>query len=518
MTICPNGPAASPPRAARDALILLIAWAVVCLPFLGAGGLHSTEGHRVIPGWEMLDRVRAEGPSASALLVPTLFGEPYLRKPPGIAWATAVSAAALGKTEFSARLPSALAMAAMTLVAWWFASRWFGPRWALAAGLAHLLMPWLLASVRSAEIESLNLLGVQLAALAVVDLARRPASRPVVVVLLGAAGIALMGVMKGPAGAPALVGALVAPCVVAGSLRPLACPRLWAMLALGAAPLALLVWAIARQAARLDNVVTQPVGDFLWSTDRLVGVVLLVPAALAAMLPASLALLFPWGPNARGEAGERLPPLSVETARTLARACLLALGVLLVAGVSNPRYAMPAGVFAAPLVAYVFAGAGGGFTPLRARIARALMLGRPGAWAGVLLVGVAAHVVWFEARSRATSGREAGVALGDALPDGATVVADHLIEARPEVLLYAARRAHEQGRSITVRWEPGLPSLGALPPGVFAAIRTDARSDEQARVQSAGLTAHLERIHDGRVHEFAFALVQGVGHEADGTK
>ncbi|MCL4742922.1 MAG: glycosyltransferase family 39 protein [Phycisphaerales bacterium] len=515
MPISGTDPVPAPPRAARQALILLMAWAVVCLPLLGTGGLHSTEGHRAIPGWEMLDRLRAEGPSVDALLVPTLFGEPYLRKPPGIAWATAASAAALGETEFSARLPSALAMLGMTLAAWWFARRWFGPRRAVAAGLAHLLMPWLWASARSAEIESLNLLGAQVGALAAVDLARRPASRAVVVVMLGALGIALMGVMKGPAGVPSLVGALLAPCVVARSLRPLTCPRLWAMLALGAAPLLLLAWATARQAARLDSVVTQPVDDFLWNKDRLWGVALLAPAALIAMLPASLALLFPWGPDARAEAGDRLPPAEVETARTLAWACLLALGVLVVAGVSNPRYAMPAAVFAPPLAAYVFAGAGGAFVPIRAGIARALMLGRPVAWGGVLLVGVAAHVAWFEARARATSGLDAGAALADALPDGATVLADHLVEARPEVLLYAARRAREQGRSVSVRWEPGLASLGALGPGVFAGVRTDAGSDEGARLESAGLSGRLERIHDGRVHEFSFALVRGVEVDVD---
>lgn len=518
MPISGTDPVPAPPRAARQALILLMAWAVVCLPLLGTGGLHSTEGHRAIPGWEMLDRLRAEGPSVDALLVPTLFGEPYLRKPPGIAWATAASAAALGETEFSARLPSALAMLGMTLAAWWFASRWFGARWAIAAGLAHLLMPWLWASARSAEIESLNLLGAQLAALAAIDLARRPASRPVVVVLLGAGGIALMGAMKGPAGAPALVGALIAPCVVAGSLRPFACPRLWAMLALGAAPLMLLGWAVARQAARLDSIVTQPVGDFLWSADRVVGVALLAPAALAAMLPASLALLFPWGPDARAETGKGLPPPAVEAARTLAWACVLALGALVVVGVSNPRYAMPAAVFAPPLVAYVFAGAAGGFTAIRRRIARTLMLGHPAAWPAALLVALAVHLAWFEARSRATSGREAGVALADALPDGAAVIADHLVEARPEVLLYAARRAHEQGRSVTVRWEPGLPSLGVLPPGVFVALRTDAGSDERARFERDGLSARFERIYEGRVHKFAFALVRGVGHEPDGEE
>ncbi|MCW5775441.1 MAG: glycosyltransferase family 39 protein [Phycisphaeraceae bacterium] len=489
-------------------LALIGAWALVCLPFLGSGGLFATEGHRAISGWEMLDTLREEGRASreatSAILVPRLFGVPYLRKPPGISWATALSAAAFGQSEFSARLPSALAMLGMTLSAWWFARRWFSNRWALAAGMAQLLMPWLWPIARGAEIESLNLLGAQLASLAAVDLCRRERAGRVLVIVLGACGITLMGAMKGPAGAPALVAALLAACVVGRTFRPLANARVWAMTACGCLPLALLGWGVAREAARLPNVVTQSVGEFLWSLDRVVGVLALGPVALASMLPFSLALLFPWGGDARREAGSGLPESAVTTARTLAWACVLTLTIFALSGVSNPRYAMPASVFVAPLVAYVMLGAASGFTVLRARIARGLMLGHPAAWAAAMFAALVADLAWFEPGRRATSGREAGFALATSLPDGAVVVADHLVEARPETLLYAVRRAREQGSRVVVRWDPGLISLGVLPEGTIVVLRTDGASDELARVERIGLAPRLEAVASGTVHKFTF--------------
>ena len=71
------------PALGRQVVIVLALCAVVFWVRLGADGLGATEGHRAVPGWEMLDTGR--------WLVPTMFDQPYLRKPPGMSWAVALS-------------------------------------------------------------------------------------------------------------------------------------------------------------------------------------------------------------------------------------------------------------------------------------------------------------------------------------------------------------------------------------------------------------------------------------------
>src|SRR5688572_8287769 len=147
----------------RPALWHVLAVLGVCLlvywPRLGATGFSSTEGHRVIPAWEMLD--------TGGWLVPTMFGQAYLRKPPGMAWAVAASSAVLGRTEFAGRAVSAAAATGLALLALVFGGRWFGR--GLPAGLAASLLPLMWASGRSAEIEALHALAAVAAAMLLLD-------------------------------------------------------------------------------------------------------------------------------------------------------------------------------------------------------------------------------------------------------------------------------------------------------------------------------------------------------------
>src|SRR5207247_1783307 len=69
-------------------------------------------------------------------------------------------------------------------------------------------------------------------------------------------------------------------------------------------------------------------------------------------------------------------------------------------------------------------------------VAIAALLTGAGVWIGIL-----------EPRERARSGREAGVAIGAVVADGMQVWADHMIEARPEVLWYARQEAARRGRT-----------------------------------------------------------------------
>jgi 4-amino-4-deoxy-L-arabinose transferase-like glycosyltransferase len=97
-------------------LLAVLAACVATLWFrLGSTGLSMSEGHRAVPAWEML--------RTGEWWVTRMFGEIYVRKPPGMMWAIAGVSAVFGETAWSARAVSALACTAMALAAWWFARR-----------------------------------------------------------------------------------------------------------------------------------------------------------------------------------------------------------------------------------------------------------------------------------------------------------------------------------------------------------------------------------------------------------
>ena len=66
------------------ALVLMCVGGVVYFFNLGASGFSMSEGHRVAPAWEML----ADGD----WLMPHMFEQAYMRKPPGMPWAIGILA------------------------------------------------------------------------------------------------------------------------------------------------------------------------------------------------------------------------------------------------------------------------------------------------------------------------------------------------------------------------------------------------------------------------------------------
>ncbi len=491
-------------------MLVLLACAVAYWPRLGATGLSMSEGHRILPAWEMLDR--------GEWLVPRLFGQVYLRKPPGMPWAVAASSMLLGRTEFAARAVSAASATLMALVAFAFAARWYGPRWGAGAGLASALMPLFWESGRSAEIEALNNLGTQVALLAMLDLlvfrAVRGAApaRAGLMTVLAAAGLTIAGLAKGPASGPCFVGAVIGACVVVRSWRPLFSPLLWGASLAAGVVLALVAWRI-RTAVGAEHKVTQAPSDFLWSSERLsflgvLDVLKLGPESLVLALPVSLALLYPWGSSARLDAGRsdsaRAPWMM---ARSIAWTCLLSLVLLTAIGVGNPRYTLPAMTIAPLLVPYVFSSVANSTSLARRLSARVGTLWHPGAWPAILLAGAIGYIVFQERQRDASSGRESGEALAGVIPDGAVVWADGVIEARPEVLHYAVAAAARGGRRVTARWLPGLHRGLELPaPGAFVLLRRDEMLSEMAAFERAGLRDRLVPLADGRVHKFDFVL------------
>jgi 4-amino-4-deoxy-L-arabinose transferase-like glycosyltransferase len=89
-------------------------------------------------------------------LVPYVGGKPYLRKPPMVNWLAAISFKATGnQDEWSARLPSVIAVLLLTLGVYLCSRRWLGEDHALLAAIAILSTVCLLDKGRLIEIEAL---------------------------------------------------------------------------------------------------------------------------------------------------------------------------------------------------------------------------------------------------------------------------------------------------------------------------------------------------------------------------
>ena len=130
-------------------LILITAlWAAIYLPWLGTPELRSEEGHRVLPAVEMLDR--------GDYLVPRIGGAPYLRKPPLINWIIA-GAFQLTDTrnEWTARLPSAIAVLIVAVIFVALGARSFGLRTSRFAALAWLTSYGIIEKGRMIEIDAI---------------------------------------------------------------------------------------------------------------------------------------------------------------------------------------------------------------------------------------------------------------------------------------------------------------------------------------------------------------------------
>ncbi|MFO0841482.1 MAG: glycosyltransferase family 39 protein [Gemmataceae bacterium] len=132
-------------RAATLALL-----AVLLLGGLTAGELYRNEGLRARLAWEAFE--------GGGWLVPTLYGEPHLTKPPGMSVLIALCSLPAGQvTPVTARLPSVLAGAAAAALVGWAVGRAFGARagW-LAAAILPCAPAWL-DRVPSAEIDMVQL-------------------------------------------------------------------------------------------------------------------------------------------------------------------------------------------------------------------------------------------------------------------------------------------------------------------------------------------------------------------------
>jgi 4-amino-4-deoxy-L-arabinose transferase-like glycosyltransferase len=132
---------------ARRPTALVVAWCLLLtLPGIATGTLWRTEGLRARVAAEMY---------AGQLLIPTLYGEPFLTKPPGHYWAIVLCSWPMGGVcEVSSRLPSVIAALATVLLLAGLVRRYAGARAGLIAGLlVPVSLVWL-DKAPSAEIDA----------------------------------------------------------------------------------------------------------------------------------------------------------------------------------------------------------------------------------------------------------------------------------------------------------------------------------------------------------------------------
>ena len=127
---------------------VLLVWAVVYLPALGSMAIKGEEGRRILPAVGML--------KTGNYIVPEVGGNPYFRKPPLVNWLVAASFRIFGvRNEWTARLPSAVAVLAVAIAFVTVARAGLGPRGSIVAALIWMTNIGMIEKGRLIEIEAL---------------------------------------------------------------------------------------------------------------------------------------------------------------------------------------------------------------------------------------------------------------------------------------------------------------------------------------------------------------------------
>src|SRR6266511_3258966 len=132
----------------RAVLVVLLVWAVIYLPALGSIAIKGKEGRRILPAIGML--------KSGNYIVPEVGGNPYFRKPPLVNWLVAASFQIFGaRNEWTARLPSAVAVLAVAIAFVTVARASLGPRGSIIAALIWMTNIGMIEKGRLIEIEAL---------------------------------------------------------------------------------------------------------------------------------------------------------------------------------------------------------------------------------------------------------------------------------------------------------------------------------------------------------------------------
>jgi len=128
--------------------VVLLVWALIYLPALGCLAIKGEEGRRILPAVRMLE--------TGNYIVPQIGSNPYFRKPPLVNWLVAASFKIFGaRNEWTARLPSALAVLAVAIAFVTVARASLGPRGSAIAALIWMTNIGMIEKGRLIEIEAL---------------------------------------------------------------------------------------------------------------------------------------------------------------------------------------------------------------------------------------------------------------------------------------------------------------------------------------------------------------------------
>src|SRR5437870_1817252 len=128
--------------------IVLLAWALIYLPSLGSIAIKGEEGRRILPAIRMLE--------TGNFIVPQVGSNPYYRKPPLVNWVVAASFKISGvRNEWTARLPSVLAVLAVAMAFVTIARPSLGPKGSIVAALIWMTNIGIIEKGRLIEIEAL---------------------------------------------------------------------------------------------------------------------------------------------------------------------------------------------------------------------------------------------------------------------------------------------------------------------------------------------------------------------------
>src|SRR3989475_9258548 len=132
----------------RAVAVVVLVWAVIYLPALGSIAIKGEEGRRILPAVRMLE--------TGNYIVPQIGSNPYFRKPPLVNWLVAASFKVFGvRNEWTARLPSALAVLAVAIAFVTVARASLGARGSIIAALIWMTNIGMIEKGRLIEIEAL---------------------------------------------------------------------------------------------------------------------------------------------------------------------------------------------------------------------------------------------------------------------------------------------------------------------------------------------------------------------------
>jgi 4-amino-4-deoxy-L-arabinose transferase-like glycosyltransferase len=132
----------------QSVAVVLLVWAVIYLPALGSIAIKGEEGRRILPAIRMLE--------TGNYIVPQIGSNPYYRKPPLVNWVVAGSFKVFGaRNEWTARLPSALAVLAVSIAFVTVARASLGQRGSMIAALIWMTNIGMIEKGRLIEIEAL---------------------------------------------------------------------------------------------------------------------------------------------------------------------------------------------------------------------------------------------------------------------------------------------------------------------------------------------------------------------------